>query len=266
MAISPDGKIIASSSSDLTIKFWDSATGVNTSTIPGFDFTTIPLELCFSPDGKTLAGSPNDGTIKLWNVADSSLLATLAGNELPVYLISFSPDSTKLVSCRHQTVTLWDLSKKDILYTIDEDAHSATFSPDGTILATISANGKNTIKLWNAKNGTHINTFSFTPEEGSEEHFDIKNPIAFSPNGKILVSTLVKPAILLWDLTPLYSFVDLFNTLTIDQVLLLKLVKEATDNSEQIDLSNKEHIHLGAFYSSLPEEIRDLVKKYFKKS
>src|SRR5579872_2878409 len=67
VAFSPDGKTLASSGADATIKLWDVATGKITATLD--EKTGHIQSVAFSPDGKTLASGSLNGTIKLWDVA-----------------------------------------------------------------------------------------------------------------------------------------------------------------------------------------------------
>ena len=67
VVFSPDGKTIASGSTDSTIKLWDVNTGTELRTIEGHSGEV--WSVTFSPDGKTLASGSSDKTIKLWDVS-----------------------------------------------------------------------------------------------------------------------------------------------------------------------------------------------------
>ena len=63
---SPDGKVLASSSSDRTVRFWDVTTGAWEQTLHGHDDWVNAL--AFSPDSKVLVSASNDKTVRLWDV------------------------------------------------------------------------------------------------------------------------------------------------------------------------------------------------------
>src|SRR5262245_48605351 len=67
VVFSPDGKTLASSGRDATIKLWDVKTGKNLATLEGHDYEV--WSVAFSPDGKTLASAgTKDKSVKLWDV------------------------------------------------------------------------------------------------------------------------------------------------------------------------------------------------------
>src|SRR5581483_1627946 len=70
VAISPDGKTLASGSGDKTIKLWDLASGREIVTLPGH--SDYVKSVVFSPDGRMLVSASKDKTIKLWRAQESA--------------------------------------------------------------------------------------------------------------------------------------------------------------------------------------------------
>ncbi|MBD2181435.1 WD40 repeat domain-containing protein [Planktothrix sp. FACHB-1355] len=180
IAISPDGKILASGSDDKSIKLWNPNTGQLLRTLTGHSDWIAAVAI--SPDGKTLVSGSFDNTIKIWDLHSGQLRRTLTGHTDPVQSIAFTPDGTTLASASNdKTIKLWNLRTGQLQNTLTGHTNfvlSVVISPDGTTLA--SAGYDKTIKLWNLRSNKLENTL--------KGHADLVPGIAISPDGKILAS------------------------------------------------------------------------------
>jgi WD40 repeat protein len=67
LAFSPDGRTLASSSWDKTVKVWDVSSAQDLATLKWH--SGYVYSVAFSPDGKMLASAGEDSTVKLWIAA-----------------------------------------------------------------------------------------------------------------------------------------------------------------------------------------------------
>ncbi len=115
-AFSPDSKILASASRDMTIQLSEVTTGKQILTFE--THTNATSAVAFSPDGKILAGgsvydSPlgRSNLIRLWELPSGRFLTTLIGHTSSVDALRFSPDGKTLASSSGGTILLWDIDK-----------------------------------------------------------------------------------------------------------------------------------------------------------
>ncbi|MBD3884895.1 serine/threonine protein kinase [Phormidium tenue FACHB-886] len=192
VAISPDGKTLASGSFDRTIRLWNLKTGRLLRVLSGH--TDAVRAIALSTDGKLLASGSGDKTIKIWDLQTGKLLRTLAGHTGPVWSVALSPDSQTLVSGSYDgTIKIWALQTGELRRTLPEhydSVWSVTVSPDGQTLVSSAYDG--TIKVWNLPTGNLLRTLS--------GHSDSVRAIAISPDGKTLASASWDKTVKLWDL------------------------------------------------------------------
>ena len=236
VSFSPNGAILASGSSDGTVKLWDVAAQAHIATLDGH--TGWGSSVSFSPDGTTLvsAGGSLDNSIKLWNLATQSNITTLSENGSFVWTASFSPDGTMLASgSSNGRVGLWDVEQQKhiaILWGHTEPVWSVAFSPEGNMLVSGSSDG--TVRLWDVERRQQLvsldgdtgavlsvsfspdgTTFAYGAADGIiriggvatgrtlsalEGHTSFVNSVSFSPDGTILASGSSDGTIRLWDI------------------------------------------------------------------
>lgn len=132
--VSPNGKLLATASSDGTASLWDYPSGKLVRRLVGHQRDVN--QAIFSPNGELLATSGDDGTLRLWEVATGVCRWTVQAHSDEAGCLAFHPDGSTLISGgRDHRVVTWRVQDGqkigeplDLHHTISEIA----FSGDGS--------------------------------------------------------------------------------------------------------------------------------------
>jgi WD40 repeat protein/tRNA A-37 threonylcarbamoyl transferase component Bud32 len=107
LAFSPDSRLLATGSLDLTARLWrrdpDSAEGKWREWKTFNGHMEAIGALAFSPDGKVLATGSDDKTVRLWDLITGEVRATLRSHRGHVKEIIFTPDGRTMISAGGRT-------------------------------------------------------------------------------------------------------------------------------------------------------------------
>jgi len=198
---SPDNTQFITGSLDNTLIIWDIASGTAINVLH-MEFRTRDfrgrddyLKLCsYTLDGQNLITLSNQNALQIWDAKSGKELKYRSDPVNHCFPI-MSPDKTKILLIdSSRDLKLWDLTSENPSTTLegfytDSSYYSYAFSPSSLTFATKI--GKNEMKIWDAKSGKVLQSFT--------AHSRDITTCLFDPNGDFLLTGSVDNTIKLWD-------------------------------------------------------------------
>jgi WD40 repeat protein len=217
IAVTSDGKRLATTGLDNAIRLWNLATGQQMMRLPKQEQDDW-YGLAFSSNGKLLAAG-GDEKVGIWDLGTAERRSLDTGTGV-IKAVAFSPDGRLLATGSSDSLRLWNAISGEAVRSLAHDnaghggsgATVLSFSHDGQWL--LSANSDETISLWEVSTGEESEVFALRePGEKSPTLQDessasllsfilshrVVTSVAFSPDDRTIYTSATNRGVIAWD-------------------------------------------------------------------
>jgi WD40 repeat protein len=230
VALSPEGKRIATGGLDGTIRVWDLENGKLLRALIGHD--SYVYGLSWSPDGNTIASAGSfDATVRLWDTRTGQPLRVFRGFREYLVHVAWSPNGKTLIAGGGESGILWKYdAARDIethLFGAGKNIYAVAWSPDAKYVAlgcrqmpvqVMDAAEEKVVKTLGAANqdvyglawspdgrylaaGTVVSTQLWEMPDGKPGPLlPPSSFVVWSPSGKLVATAAGNGGVQLWDL------------------------------------------------------------------
>ena len=188
VAVSPDGRIVATASDDKSVRIWDATMSQQRVVLKHHDLVSA---IALSPDGRFVAAALFDRTARIWDLTSGQERAFK--HDGVVRAVAFSPDGLALATASDdRAARIWDVTSGEVRVFRGhlDTVRAVAFSPGGKVLAT--AADDRTVRTWDVATGRQLSLL---------RHPDSVRTVAFSPDGRKLATASDDRTARIWDAT-----------------------------------------------------------------
>lgn len=198
LALSGDGRWLASVSRDGTARLWSLARDGSATVLGRAQWLRSAWAVAISPDGRWVASGSDDPALSIWALADGTLRTVIDAHRDSIRALAWSTDGRLLASGgRDNVVWLWDSDAWTARGRLPhgDTVRALVFSPDGRWLFTGTA--EDVIRAWDVRTHSLVRTL--------RGHTNTVHALGLSADGQTLISGGADQTLRLWStrtLTP----------------------------------------------------------------